>query len=139
MNCFNLEQNLITTYVIHLNSLFHLSIAFIMVVSLFLIWDPEFEDRFLPWNLSGLFEPQKYYFSLNPKFIVYFFENGHINNAVLTLRNVVKRDVENEHFVSLLSNVIHITVVDKSVYSNLDGHDLLLCFNKVFSIQTLSC
>ena len=36
----------------HLNSLLHLSIAFITVVSRYLIWDLVFENKFHPWNLS---------------------------------------------------------------------------------------
>ena len=52
--------------------------------------------------LSGLFEAQKYDFSLIPTVFIYFFPNGHIHNVVSTLSIAVKRDIENDHFVSLL-------------------------------------
>ena len=63
----------------------------------------------------------------------YFFSNGHVQNVVSTLSNVVKIYVENDNVVSTLSNVVQINVemdnVDWTLLNvvnfNVDIHNVL--------------
>ena len=50
---------------------------------------------------------------------LFFFSNGHIRNAVLTLPNVVNIDAENDNIVSTLSNVVQFYVEKHNVVSTL--------------------
>ena len=63
------------------------------------------------------FEALKYYFVFESRFN--FFPNGHIRNAVSTLHNVVKIDVENDNVVPTLPNVVQFNVKIYSVVSTL--------------------
>ena len=51
--------------------------------------------------------------------IIFIFSNGHICNAVSTLPNVVKINVENDNVVSTLFNVVNFNVDIHNVVSTL--------------------
>ena len=80
----------------------------------FTLWAPCFPFFLIDHNRKQLslikwvtifFEARNYIFS-----VFQLFENGHINNVVSTLINVVKLDVENNNIVWTLSNVVNINI-----------------------------
>ena len=65
------------------------------------------------WSQSKL--SVKWVNSFFKKIFFCSFQNGHIQNVILTLINVVKLDVENNNIASRLSNVVNISVEKDSV------------------------
>ena len=75
------------------------------------------------FEASIFFEAQKNYFVFESRL---FLKNGHVRNAVSTLPNVVKIDVENNYIVSTLSNAVQFNVKKDSVISfNVDVHNVV--------------
>ena len=65
-----------------------------------------------------LLEAQKYFIARNSRILFELFTNGHVDNVVSTMSNVLKLEVENDVF-STLTNVVNINV-------EIDNADLIL-------------